>query len=112
MSWLKFYHLKNIPIINGMAKGIDSYSKSIALHNHNYTIAVLGTRVDICYPSKHLTLMNKIIENRAIISQFEPGTTNVKQNFVKRNGLIATLSDKIIVVGASKDSGSLFKAKV
>jgi len=94
-----------------MAKGIDSYSHTAALHNNNYTIAVLGTGVDICYPSEHLTLMNKIIENGAVISQFEPGTTNIKQNFIKRNELIAMLADKIVVVEASKDSGSLFTAR-
>ncbi|MGL6106664.1 DNA-processing protein DprA [Romboutsia sp.] len=102
---------KKIPIISGMAKGIDSYAHTVALHNDNYTIAILGTGVDICYPSEHLTLMNKIIENGAILSQFEPGTTNIKQNFIKRNELIAILSDKIVVVEASKDSGSLFTAR-
>lgn len=75
---------KQIPIISGMAKGIDSYAHTVALHNNNYTIAVLGTGVDIYYPSERLTLMNKIIENGAVISQFEPGTTNVKQNFIKK----------------------------
>ena len=102
---------KQIPIISRMAKGIDSYAHTISLHNNNYTIAVLGTNVDICYPSEHLTLMNKIIENGAVISQFEPGITDVKQNFIKRNELIAMLSDKIVVVEVSKDSGSLFIAK-
>lgn len=102
---------KKIPIISGIAKWIDSYAHTISLHNNNYTIAVLGTGVDICYPSEHLTLMNKIIENGAVISQFEPGTTNVKQNFIKRNELIAMLSDKIVVVEASKNRGSLFTAK-
>lgn len=101
---------KNIPIISGMAKGIDGYSHTVALHNNNYTIAVLGTGVDICYPSEHLTLMNKIIENGAVISQFEPGTSNIRSNFIKRNELIAMLSEKIIVVEASKDSGSLYTA--
>lgn len=101
---------KNIPIISGMTKGIDSYSHTVELHN-NYTIAVLGTGVDICYPSKHQTLMNKIIENGAVISQFETGTINVKQNFIKRNELIVMLAEKIVVVEASKDSGAIFTAK-
>ena len=100
-----------IPIISGMAKGIDSYAHTVALNNDNYTIAVLGTGVDKCYPSEHINLMNKIIEKGAVISQFEPGTSNVKENFLKRNELIAMLSNKIVVVQASKDSGSLYTAK-
>ncbi|MBB6714803.1 DNA-processing protein DprA [Clostridium gasigenes] len=103
--------LKNIPIISGMAKGIDSYAHTVSVNNNNYTIAVVGTGVDICYPSEHIKLMNKIIENGAVISQFEPGTSNVKANFLKRNELIAMLTDKIIVVQASKDSGALYTAK-
>lgn len=103
--------LKNIPIISGMAKGIDSYAHTVALYNNNYTIAVLGTGVDKCYPSEHITLMNKIIETGAVISQFAPGTSNVKANFIKRNELIAMLSEKIVVVQASKDSGALHTAK-
>lgn len=101
---------KKIPIISGMAKGIDGYSHTVALHNNNYTIAVLGTGVDICYPSEHLTLMNKIIENGVVISQFEPGTSNIKSNFIKRNELMSMLSDKIIVVEAAKSSGALYTA--
>lgn len=99
---------QNIPIISGMAKGIDSYAHTVALHNNNYTIAVLGTGVDKCYPSEHLSLMNKIIEEGAVISQFEPGTSNIRSNFLKRNELIAMLSEKIVVTEASKDSGALY----
>ena len=58
---------RNIPIISGMAKGIDWYSHTVALHNDNYTIAVVGTGVDICYPIEHLTLMNEIIKLFIII---------------------------------------------
>lgn len=53
-----------------MAKGIDGYPHAVALHNNNYTISVLGTGIDICYTSEHLILMNKIIENGVVISQF------------------------------------------
>lgn len=71
---------QNIPIISGMAKGIDVYAHTVSLHNNNNTIAVVGTGVDICYPKEHLTLMNRIIENGAIISEFEPGVSDVKSN--------------------------------
>lgn len=90
--------------------GIDGYAHTVSLHNNNYTIAVVGTGVDICYPKEHLTLMNRIIENGAIISEFEPGVSNVKSNFIKRNELIAMLSEKIIIVEATKNSGSLYTA--
>lgn len=102
--------LRKIPVISGMAKGIDSYAHTIAINNNNYTIAILGTGVDKCYPKEHITLMNKIIEKGAVISQFEPGTNNIKENFLKRNELIAMFSDKVVIVQASKDSGAIYTA--
>lgn len=101
---------ENIPIVSGMAKGIYSYAHTVALHNNNYTIAILGTGVDKCYPSEHLSLMNKIIEDGVIISQFEPGTSNIRSNFIKRNELIAMLAEKIIIVQATKNSGAIYTA--
>ena len=53
-----------IPIISGMAKGIDSYAHTIVLNKNNYTVAVLGTGVDICYPREHINLM-KVASDRA-----------------------------------------------
>ena len=101
----------NIPIISGMAKGIDSYAHTIALRNNNYTIAVLGTGVDKCYPSEHINLMNSIIESGAVISQFAPNTKCIRENFIKRNELIAMLSSKIVVVEASNESGAIHTGK-
>ena len=85
----------NIPIISGMANGIDSYDHTVVIKNSTYTIAVLGTGVDKCYSSEHISLMNRIIEQGAIISQFKPGTSSTKSNFLKRNEFIAMLSEKL-----------------
>lgn len=102
----------NIPIVSGLAKGIDGYSHTIALKNNCYTIAVIGTGIDICYPKEHINLLNEICNNGLVISQFPPGTSNIRQNFIKRNELIAMLSEKIIVVQAGKNSGALYTAEV
>ena len=102
----------NIPIVSGLAKGIDGYSHTIALKNNCYTIAVIGTGIDICYPKEHISLMNEICNNGLVISQFPPGISNVRQNFIKRNELIAMLSEKIIVVQAGKNSGALYTSEV
>lgn len=102
----------NIPIVSGLAKGIDGYSHTIALKNNCYTIAVIGTGIDICYPKEHIGLMNEIFNRALVISQFPPGTNNIRQNFVKRNELIAMLSEKIIVVQAGKNSGAIYTAEV
>ncbi|MHC1749586.1 MAG: DNA-processing protein DprA [Cellulosilyticaceae bacterium] len=102
---------QNINVISGMAKGIDSYAHTSALKNNGYTVAVLGTGPDICYPSEHLSLMQQIIKNGAIISAFPPGTPTHKANFIKRNELIAMLSDQLFIMQASTNSGALYTAE-
>jgi DNA protecting protein DprA len=101
----------NIPIISGLAKGIDGYSHTVAIKNNSYTIGVIGTGINICYPKEHIKLMESIFEKGLVISQFPPGTKNIKQNFIKRNELIAMLAKKIVVIQAGKDSGALYTAK-
>ncbi|SHI06790.1 DNA-processing protein DprA [Clostridium grantii] len=101
----------NVPVISGMAKGIDSYAHTACLNNNGYTIAVLGSGVDICYPREHIKLIEKIIENGAVISQYPPGTPPNSVNFPKRNKIISGISEKVLVVEAGDKSGSLITAQ-
>lgn len=107
------HHLsdQNIAIISGMAKGIDSYAHTATIKSGGYTVAVLGTGPERCYPIEHQELMNKIIETGAVISQFPPKSKVPKQNFIKRNKLVAMLSTQIFVMEATKNSGSLYTAE-
>ena len=102
---------QNIAIISGMAKGIDSYAHTAAIKSGGYTVAVLGTGPEKCYPSEHSELMKRIIETGAVVSQFLPGSKVPRQNFIKRNDLIAMLSKQIFVMEATKNSGSLYTAE-
>lgn len=102
---------KNMAVISGMAKGIDSYAHTAAIKSSGYTVAVLGTGPEKCYPSEHKQLMNRIIETGAIISEFPPNSKVPKQNFIKRNKLIAMLSDQIFVMEATINSGALYTAE-
>ncbi|KAI3349242.1 DNA-protecting protein DprA [Clostridium botulinum] len=101
----------NIPIISGLAKGIDGYSHTVALKNNSYTIAVIGTGLDRCYPKEHVKLMEGICEQGLVLSQFPPQSKNAKQNFIRRNEIIAMLCEKIVVIEAGKNSGALYTAR-
>lgn len=106
------YLAKNkIPVISGMAKGMDSYAHTACIKSHGYTIAFLGCGVDICYPKEHTELMEKIIETGAVISEYSPSTMPDKHNFPKRNRLISACSQKILVAEAGENSGALITAK-
>ena len=105
-----FLARENISVISGMAKGIDSYAHTSALKEGGYTIAVLGNGLDICYPPEHRELMDEIVKNGVIISQYPPGTPANPKHFPKRNLIISAWAHKILVIEASERSGSLITA--
>lgn len=95
-----------INIISGMARGIDGISQKAALDAGGYTYAVLGCGVDICYPASNRELYEAISEKGGIISPFFPGTKPRKTLFPYRNGIVAGLSDAVLVVEARLKSGT------
>ncbi len=98
-------------IISGLAKGVDAYAHTAAIKMEIPTIAILGCSVDICYPSEHIKLMDKIIESGLVISEYPPTTKPSAFTFPQRNRLIAALSDILFVTAAKRKSGSLITAK-
>lgn len=100
----------NVVVVSGMARGIDSEGHRGIIDGGGKTIAVLGCGVDICYPSENQELMNRIIENGCVISEFAPGMPAVPGNFPSRNRIIAGLSKMVVVVEAGKKSGTLITA--
>ncbi len=100
----------NIIVVSGMARGIDSEGHKGILDGGGKTIAVLGCGVDICYPPENRELMERIIQNGCILSEYPPGMPAVPGNFPARNRIIAGLSKMVVVVEAGKKSGTLITA--
>lgn len=96
-----------VQIISGMARGIDTYSGLGALQGKTPTYAVLGCGVDVCYPTENVELYNEIIKTGGILSEYPPGEQPLAWHFPQRNRIISGLSDKIVVVEAKENSGSL-----
>ena len=95
-----------IPVISGMARGIDSISQEAALKGGGRTYAVLGCGVDICYPKSSRRLYEQIMEQGGILSTFPPGTQPMKRLFPERNRIVSGLADVILVVEARQKSGT------
>jgi len=102
----------DVSIISGLAYGIDIIAHKTALKNNLETLAVLGHGLDRIYPFTHRKTAEEIIQNGALICEFPSGTNPDRQNFVKRNRIIAGLSDVTIVIESGKKGGSLITADI
>jgi DNA processing protein len=98
-------------IISGLAAGIDAESHQACLRAGQRTIAVLGTGVDVPYPSSNSQLMEEIVEKGLILSEYPSGTRPDRRNFPPRNRIIAGLSRAVLVMEAPEKSGSLITAR-
>lgn len=99
-------------IVSGMARGADSIAARNALKANGRTAAVLGCGLDIVYPKENEGLMDEIIKNGVIITEYPPGTPPEGRNFPERNRIIAGLSNGVLVTDAPKESGSLITANI
>jgi DNA processing protein len=97
-------------IVSGMARGIDGMAHVAALDAHGYTVAVLGTGVDIAYPAGHRPLHARIREHGLLLSEELPGAHAGPGSFPRRNRLIAALASITIVVEAGTKSGAKITA--
>lgn len=102
---------QGVCIISGLALGIDTAAHQSAVKAGGKTIAVLACGVDKVYPSYNTALADKIAQNGAIISEYEPGTEPERWNFPARNRLVSALSDAVFIVEGPLDSGAMLTAK-
>lgn len=103
---------RGLGIVSGLARGIDSAAHWGCLGGHGFTVAVLGTGIDIVYPAPNKKLFREITEKGALITEFPPGTPPEPRNFPIRNRIISGLSRGVVVVEATMNSGSLITASV
>lgn len=113
-----------IEIISGMAAGIDGFAHRGALDVGGSTFAVVGSGVDVCYPTQNRDIYRAISEKKTadmdkkdmgpdgmtqvcgIISEYYPGTAPLPINFPQRNRIISGLADVLLVVEARMRSGT------
>lgn len=97
-------------IVSGLAYGIDIHAHRAALQNNFKTIGVLAHGLDRIYPSEHRKTAISMLEQGGLLTEFMSGTNPDRQNFVKRNRIVAGMSDATIVVESAAKGGALITA--
>jgi DNA processing protein len=105
--------LSGMIITSGLAGGIDTAAHAGALATDNgQTIGILGTGVDLIYPSRNKSLAEQMLTRGAIVSEFPLGSRAEAWHFPQRNRIISGLSLGTLVVEAAQNSGSLITARL
>lgn len=99
-------------IVSGLAYGIDTCAHKTSLDRELKTIAVLGHGLDRLYPYLNRPLSEKIIDHGGLLTEFLSQTTPDRENFPKRNRIIAGMADATVVVEAAKRGGALITAEI
>ncbi len=99
-------------IVSGLALGIDAAAHRGGLAGTSSSIAIVGTGLDIVYPSRNHALAHELAQQGVLVSEFALGTLAKAHNFPRRNRIICGLSLGCLVVEAAIRSGSLITARL
>ena len=111
-SIVKELSAHNALIVSGLAYGIDIQAHNSSLNNNLPTIGVLAHGLDRMYPKEHTSIANKMIEEGGLLTENRIGTNPDRENFPKRNRIVAGLSDATIVIESAIRGGSMITANI
>ena len=97
-------------IVSGFAYGVDIVAHQTALENNLQTVAVLAHGLNQIYPKSHKKYVSKIEQKGGFITEFWSTSSPEKENFVKRNRIVAGISEATIVIESAEKGGSLITA--
>ena len=103
---------KEVLVISGLAYGIDSCAHRKALYNKLPTVGVLGHGLDKLYPAQNRKLAENMLETGGLLTEYISKTIPDRENFPKRNRIVAGMSDAVLVVESDKRGGALITAEM
>lgn len=99
-------------VVSGLAYGIDIHAHRAALQHKLPTVGVLAHGLDRIYPSAHRETAVKMMDSGGLLTEFMSGTNPDRQNFVKRNRIVAGMCDAVVVVESAAKGGALITAEL
>ncbi len=103
---------KEVTVVSGLAYGIDGCSHRRAVELDIPTVGVLGHGLDRLYPAPHRKLAEEMLANGGLLTGFMSKTKPDRENFPKRNHIIAGMVDAIVVVESDRKGGALITAEL
>ncbi|MDG5799216.1 DNA-processing protein DprA [Marinilabiliaceae bacterium ANBcel2] len=103
---------KDAVVVSGLAYGVDIGAHRAAIKNGVATYGIMAHGLDRIYPSAHTNTAKEMLGMGGLLTEFMSGTNSDKQNFVKRNRIIAGLADVTIVVESAEKGGALITAGI
>lgn len=99
-------------VISGLAYGVDIIAHRQALQNGYPTVGVLAHGVDYLYPARHKQTADEMVKKGGLLTEFLTQTNADKVNFVRRNRIVAGISDACVVVESAAHGGGLITASL
>jgi DNA processing protein len=104
--------LQEVTIVSGLAYGIDICAHNRCVKQDAPTIGVLAHGLDMLYPSLHRQTAEKMIHCGALLTDYPSGTKPGRENFPRRNRIVAGMCDGLVVVESAVDGGSMITAEI
>ncbi len=102
----------DILLLSGLAYGIDTHAHRAALNNSIPTVGILAHGLDRIYPGANRKMAIKMQENGGLLTEFLSGTNPDRENFPKRNRIVAGMSDATLVIESAIKGGALITANI
>lgn len=99
-------------VVSGLAYGVDILAHRHALQNGYPTVGVLAHGLDYLYPPRHRQTADEMVQKGGLLTEFLTQTNADKVNFVRRNRIVAGVSDACIVVESAAHGGGLITASL
>ncbi|MDP2888239.1 MAG: DNA-processing protein DprA, partial [Bacteroidota bacterium] len=101
-----------ILVVSGLAYGIDIHAHKACLKYNIPTVGVFAHGLDNIYPALHAPIASKMLEKGGVLTDFISESKIDRQNFLRRNRIIAGLADATIVVESAEKGGALVTADI